>query len=210
MSKLIPASLGVLGAGGAGAGGYFLAKSSGSENVATPTFRVKYEKSLLNFEGSTDEKSWGAKFTSLKSGTKNHPDLKTASATDDETTGKSLHKEACRKIYDSPSDNHDYFEDFKKYCSKLIEDVVDGTWITDDSAASGSSNKWDGKLTNLKSNKSNLIHQKLKDLSNKLTGSSFDATNRKELKDWCSTMKSQLFLGESENVIKEIKSYCAE
>ncbi|AEW45168.1 hypothetical protein MHC_01510 [Mycoplasma haemocanis str. Illinois] len=210
MSKVIPVSLGFIGIGGAGIGGYFLSKSGESKNITIPTFREKYEKSLLSFDGSTDEKLWESKFTTLKSGYKNHPGLKAITTTSNDSKAKSLHKEVCKKIYDSQSNNQNYFSDFKKYCSKLIRDVVNGTWITDNSETNGGSNKWDGKLTSLKDKKNNLIHQELKDLSSKLTTGSFDAAKRKELKDWCSSKKDQLFSGEGNDVIQEIKSYCAE
>ncbi|AEG72669.1 hypothetical protein MHF_0393 [Mycoplasma haemofelis Ohio2] len=200
MNKLIPASLGAAGVGGAGYGGYLLLNPSENKEVVVTTIREKYKTSLLSFEGTTDEKAWESKFSSLKSGTPNHPDLKAIDTAKEE---KAKHKEACKKIYDSPADNKDYFEDFKKYCSKLIGDVVSGTWVTEDG-------KVDGKLKEVKTNKNSLLHKELKNLFSKLTTDTFDDPIRKELKDWCSSKKDQLFLGEESNIIDEIKKYCTE
>ncbi|CBY92386.1 hypothetical protein HF1_03780 [Mycoplasma haemofelis str. Langford 1] len=210
MGKLLPASLGAVGAGGAGIGGYMLLNPS--ENQKVITFKEKYSKSLLDLSENKDESIWKTKLTSLKSQTPNHPDLREVSAVakgdGGEDKAKPLHKEACRKIYDSPSDNQSYFEDFKKYCSKLIGDLITETWI---SSESSSDSKWNTRLGSLISKKGELISQKLKDLVAKLptdNNNNFTPEQRKELQAWCSPQKEQLFLGEESKVIDEIKSYC--
>ncbi|AEW45186.1 hypothetical protein MHC_01600 [Mycoplasma haemocanis str. Illinois] len=210
MSKLLISSLGMVSAGGIGIGGYLLFNPS--ENKKFTTFKEKYSKSLLDLSGKSDETIWNTKLTALKSQTPNHPSLKEVSAVVKEERGeekaKPLHKETCQKIYDSPSNNQSYFEDFKKYCSKLIGDLITGDWVSQESSADS---KWNTKLGSLVNKKGELISQKLKDLVGKLpagNNDSFTEAHRKDLKDWCSSKKEQLFNGEESNVIEEIKSYC--
>ncbi|AEG72684.1 hypothetical protein MHF_0408 [Mycoplasma haemofelis Ohio2] len=209
MSKLIPASLGAMGVSGAGVGSYiYLTSSENKKEEKVMTFKEKYSHAPLDLEGNTNDTIWSSKLTALKTGSPHHPDLisaKNAITPQGEDKAKPLHKEACRKIYGSSSDNQDYFHDFKKYCSKLLGDLVTGTWISSDS---NSNSSWDGKLNDLISKKSELVSQTLKSFAESLKTGSLTEEQRKTIKDWCSTQKDQLFSGEGDNVIQEIKSYC--
>ncbi|CBY92389.1 hypothetical protein HF1_03810 [Mycoplasma haemofelis str. Langford 1] len=208
MSKLIPASLGAVGAGGAGIGGYMLLNPS--ENQKTEkviTFKEKYKGALLDLEGDKDSAIWESKFTLLKSGSPHHPSLK-GITTKEDTEAKSLHKQGCRDLYNSPADNNHYLEDFKNYCAKLIGDVVSGSWIEGEQTQTGT--KWDGKLKDIKSKKDNLISSVLKELAGKLTssGETFTENERKLLEGWCHARKKDLSQGEENSLLEEIKSYC--
>ncbi|AEW45189.1 hypothetical protein MHC_01615 [Mycoplasma haemocanis str. Illinois] len=206
MNKLILTSLGAIGVGGTGIGGYILLNPAESPKTKKSTpFKERYEKSLLNLDG--DSTIWESKFSLLKKGNPNHPSLKGISTKED-NIAKSLHKQGCRDLYDSSSENSNYLEDFKNYCAKLIEDVVSGNWIEGEKTQTRT--KWDAKLKDMKSKKDKLLSPSLQELTGKLTssGETFSETERKLLEDWCNSRRKDLSQGEEGKLIEEIKNYC--
>ncbi|CBY92341.1 hypothetical protein HF1_03330 [Mycoplasma haemofelis str. Langford 1] len=203
MSKLIPASLGVVGAGGLGMGGWMAFRPK-----ITDPYKEKYKAAIIE-EGST---LWNTKFTSMKGKTPINEKLKKASGTSgSEETRKAQHKEGCKEIYESSSKDNKYLSDFKLYCSKNNGDVITTGWISEAPTESiASSSKWHGKLTSLKNNKDKETNLSLKAIATKLTGDTFSKAQGDELKGWCDTQKGEIFLGDKDPSIQLIKNYCVE
>ncbi|AEG73350.1 hypothetical protein MHF_1102 [Mycoplasma haemofelis Ohio2] len=203
MNKLVPVSLGALGAGGLGAGGWALSRSK----VIDP-YSEKYKFAILKDE---DRTLWEEKFKLLASATPSHETLKKASGSQgDESSRKANHKKGCHEIYGLSTKDTKYLEDFKKYCSKNNGDVMGSGWISETTEPPTSPSKWDTKLTSLKNKKDQETVKALKELAAKLTESTFDKGKRDELKTWCDGGKSGIYLGEDDPSTKVIRSYCVE
>ncbi|CBY92484.1 hypothetical protein HF1_04760 [Mycoplasma haemofelis str. Langford 1] len=206
MGKLIPATLGMAGVGSAGLGSYIFLKPK-----PVPTFRERYVSAILKDEDAL----WNTKFSTLTGKTPINLKLKEAAATGgDEATKKLKHKEGCKEIYDSSSEEPKFLEDFKKYCSKTNKDASSTTtWISDEVTTS-SSNKWDTALGNLKnhdiSKKGELV-EKLNQLKLSLANkNSYDQNDRKPLKTWCDSVQLELYEGSESVTFKNQELYCKE
>ncbi|AEW45159.1 hypothetical protein MHC_01465 [Mycoplasma haemocanis str. Illinois] len=205
MNKLIPASLGLVGAGSLGIGGWIAFKPK----MINP-YKEKYKTAIIEEKSSL----WETKFLALKGKSPINEKLKKAAGTSEsEDIRKGKHKEGCREIYESSTQDSKYLDDFKQYCSKNNGDVLSSGWISEvptSSITSTSSSKWHGKLTSLKNNKDRETHPFLKSLATKLTGDTFNKTQGDELKGWCDSQKGEIFLGDKDHSFQLIKSYCVE
>ncbi|CBY92407.1 hypothetical protein HF1_03990 [Mycoplasma haemofelis str. Langford 1] len=209
MSKLIPASLGALGAGGLGVGGLMVLKPWQSESVVT--FKDKYSQALL--DDKVDATIWTKKYEELKKTTPNHPKLVEAfektKAPADEARAKELLKEGCLAIYSLPVENSKHFSDFKSFCSKTNADVSENKdWISE--AVSNNKNKWDTALTSLKSHDKGELDRELAKLKAGIQNNSetFPEDKKTLLKGWCDSAKSSIFEGRDSVVFKNQESFC--
>ncbi|AEW45535.1 hypothetical protein MHC_03375 [Mycoplasma haemocanis str. Illinois] len=215
MNKLLLPLAGLGGVGTVGLGSYIFLKRKEENNITkqASTFRDKYSQAILTNESSL----WASKFTLLKDGEQpTHPQLKEAktkfTTKADDEEAKSMHKEGCKDIYDSQLEESTYFQDFKKYCAKTIENGITESWIT---ANKSESSKWDPKLNKLKDhNETNQgeLDDALKTLKGKLTPNSqstWDENKREELKQWCDGLRGEIFTGDTETKFTHAKLYCA-
>ncbi|AEW45254.1 hypothetical protein MHC_01940 [Mycoplasma haemocanis str. Illinois] len=206
MNKLIPISLGIVGAGGAGLGSYIFLKPK-----PILSFRKKYSLAVLK----DDDSLWNTKFTALTGKTPTNLKLREAAMNGgDETSKKLKHKEGCQEIYDSSSEETKYLEDFKKYCSRNNKDASSATaWISDE-ITNSSSNKWDTALGNLKNHdisKKGELTEKLRKLKLSLSNkSSYDQNDRQSLKTWCDSMQLDPYEGPESMNFKNQELYCKE
>ncbi|CBY92486.1 hypothetical protein HF1_04780 [Mycoplasma haemofelis str. Langford 1] len=202
MNKSLMMGLGAAGAGGLGFGGYSLLKPK------EETFRSKYQHSLINKEG--DNQIWESRYSTLKGKSPKFQLLKeVAQKNDDAQTSKSAHKEACLKLYDTPTKDTQYFEDFENYCSKHIEDMVTGGTLIADNKNTGT--KWDTKLTalkNLTGTSIDSLSEKLKELKTTMGDQAASETHRESLKNWCDATKTKIFLGAEDSTFKDVNTYC--
>ncbi|AEW45208.1 hypothetical protein MHC_01710 [Mycoplasma haemocanis str. Illinois] len=210
MSKLIFASLGTLGAGAAGVGGWIVFKSGQSKRIVT--FKDKYSQALL--DGKADDTTWTKKYEELKKTSPNHPKLREAfektKASEDEARAKELLKEGCSSLYSLSVEDSKHFSDFKSFCSKTNSDVSgDGKWIEE--AISNNKNKWDASLESLQKYEGEL-NQELANLKQGIQSNSgtFPEDKKTALKNWCDSVKSSIFEGKDTVVFKNQESFCKE
>ncbi|CBY92435.1 hypothetical protein HF1_04270 [Mycoplasma haemofelis str. Langford 1] len=218
MSKFTPAAIILTGAGGASGAYYYAPKPSNkpTSSIIKVKFKDKYKAALLNAKENGDSQLWKKKWDLMQEKEPTHPKLKESLQKKDQN----LHKEACQEIYSSSVMATPYFFDFKNYCSKNNQDGLGGSWIADGSESKPKpKNKWDDKLTKLKSAKKDDLSKALLSLHIKLNpqeekGKSNPFTvkdeNRKELKDWCDYFASEMFFGEGGIDVKSAKEYCIE
>ncbi|AEG72940.1 hypothetical protein MHF_0668 [Mycoplasma haemofelis Ohio2] len=207
MSKLAFLAASTAGVGAAGAGGYFLMK--GNDNPKT-TFKERYKHALL----SKTSDLWTTKLASLKKEAPTHPKLieafNKAKETNQDEAATQLLKEGCDLVYSEPIENSKHHKDFKNYCSKTNKEASSKTWNSEDK----SNNAWDAPLTNLKSHSISEygeLHAKLASLKQEissLSGTTYEATVREKLKNWCEEIQSNIYEGPESDEFKQQERYC--
>ncbi|CBY92433.1 hypothetical protein HF1_04250 [Mycoplasma haemofelis str. Langford 1] len=217
MSKTLTLSLGGLGVGGAGVGGLYALKPWES---SINTFKEKYPEAILNTAEDSD--SWSSKYNSLKSTKPKHPTLirtydeatKKTPATADDTKAKRLMREGCQEIYQSKIGNPDNFSDFKNYCSKTNKDSSTISKWNAEEPSTQQNNKWDKSLNLLKDHDPSTkgeLPEALQRLKASLTGkTSYEQSNRQELKGWCDSVQLEPFEGKDSSNFKSQELYCKE
>ncbi|AEW45497.1 hypothetical protein MHC_03185 [Mycoplasma haemocanis str. Illinois] len=214
MNKIALPLVGISGLGASSVGGYLLFRNKWNETPYVKkenTFRNRYSQATLEEESEL----WESKFNSFQNGaTPTHPTLIKAKnqVTTKAQNAKDLHKLGCKEIYESEIHNSPYFQDFKSYCSRTIKDGMGSTknWI---SAGKEDGSKWNPKLTNLKTHKTEDHHtldSTLENLKNSLTGTdaNWDNEKREALKNWCDGIQKEIFMGDKSPEFIHAGLYC--
>ncbi|AEW45226.1 hypothetical protein MHC_01800 [Mycoplasma haemocanis str. Illinois] len=209
MNKSVLLSLGVVGAGGAGIGGFLAFRPSSSKEAVT-TFATKYKSAILNFkDNSPDTSLWNAKFKSLSGKQPTNERLKDAASkvSTSENEAKNLYKQGCEEIYSHSIKDQTYFNDFKNYCSKTVKEGLKGEWIN---GAKGAADDWKPSLTALKEYESKTkgpLHKDFEEIKKSLTSADFTDDQRGKLKALCDIIGTEIF-EEDTSRVKNAKSFC--
>ncbi|AEW45177.1 hypothetical protein MHC_01555 [Mycoplasma haemocanis str. Illinois] len=225
MNKGSLLALGAAGIGSLGIGGLAVFKqwkSISKERVAS-TIRAKYSAALL--DSVRDSSLWEKKYLSLKTSNPKDPILKQAvekSKTPSENKNEALEllKKRCSSIYDEKVDDLKDFSDFKSLCFKSNEESSGGTgtWISEDTTST--KNKWDDSLTKLHGHSGALVPE-LESLKNEIkpnnvshsdsagsTGHAFAQDIKTKIKNWCTTVKGEIFEGSDSIQFQNQETFC--